>query len=151
MAQQTLMLPDTVSPCAGMEHEDTSNVCDHEDDHECEDCKTNNRVVLAIAMYVKWVMEQVLTSNMHRIRYSGTRRVKLLSMPDLVRGAKWVLRVAEKQNLSNDLDPNTMNIRHPGYLMGEDELAIQVTWKGVESFPGLSKHPVACTHGTQKR
>jgi hypothetical protein len=107
---------------------------------DCEDCRGANRSLLAVSLWVKWVMELLLTSNMHRIRYSGVTCLPL-SLAGLEKGASWILTMAYKQGLTNQIDPSTMNVRHPRQFLQtnseKDEMAIQITRMGVHSFPGL--------------
>jgi hypothetical protein len=88
----------------------------------------------------------MMTSNGHLIVLSGTRRSPLLGSVDCMRGSRWVLSLAQKQNLLGLLDGSTMKLRfthdhiHPG---NSKVLAIQVNKMGISSFPGIdAKIPV---------
>jgi hypothetical protein len=100
--------------------------------------------VAAIALYTKWAMEQLLSGYHHKQSWKSNSHhpaTDLLSVTDLISGAEWVLRLADRQHLTGKLDARHMNVRYPGYTVPPTtrlhELAIQVNVQGIGSFPGL--------------
>ena len=121
--------------------EDTRN--DNTQTDTWTDCMDDLQFVASIALYSKWAMEQLLSGYRHKSRRSTSNppTTDLLSVADLIRGAGWVLRLAERQHLTGQLDARHMNLRYPGYAVPRTtrphELAIQVNVQGIGSFPGL--------------
>jgi hypothetical protein len=78
----------------------------------CSKCSNDMNTLAAVAIYTRWVTEQLMTGNLHQLSQSGPRATHPLDITDVMHGAKWVTQMAADQNLSGAMNSNTMRIRY---------------------------------------